>query len=404
MTRMHNIGNTDADSASYSSTTHPSQTGQWPHGFLPKDRFPLLIELLNQSFDEVIGPRVDQGAIVYDTVRSARDLPSGWTDVQSPGVYRIQKKSMNQNATSEDSCDEEYFGYNVGPHSWKKYLFPPLTTLMRSKKTTEGWQMETAIDPIQRRVLLGVRACELAAIAVQDKVFLTSGTVDPVYQTRRNHLFIIAVNCTQAASSCFCTSMNTGPECQSGFDLAMTELSDGFIIEVGSEAGHTLFESLSIRSANMDQLERGRKRRARATEQITKHLNTDGIRDRLLSQLENPHWNDIATRCLSCANCTMVCPTCFCSSVDEVHDLTDEEIVRQRRWDSCFNIDISHLSGGPVRDTIRSRYRQWLTHKLATWIDQFDTSGCVGCGRCITWCPVGIDLTKEVATLCEEKP
>jgi ferredoxin len=196
--------------------------------------------------------------------------------------------------------------------------------------------------------------------------------------------------------------MNSGPECRSGFDLAMTELSDGFLVEVGSDAGQTIFESLKLRTVTTDEIDRGRTRRARAVDQITKRMNTDGIRDRLLSQLENPHWNDIASRCLSCANCTMVCPTCFCSSVDEVHALTDDEIVRQRRWDSCFNVDISHLSGGPVRDTIRSRYRQWLTHKLATWIDQFDTSGCVGCGRCITWCPVGIDLTKEVATLCEE--
>ena len=370
---------------------------EWPLGFLPKDQLPTLIELLNKSFDEVIGPRVDQGAIVYDAIRSASELPQGWTDVQSPGVYRLEKKR----GSSENSNDGEYFGYNVGPHSWKKYLFPPLTTLMRSKKTTDGWQMESTVEPVKRRVLLGVRACELAAIAIQDKVFLTSGTVDPIYQKRRNHLFIIAVNCTQAASTCFCTSMNSGPECCSGFDLAMTELSDGFLVEVGSDAGRTIFGSLKTRAATMDEIDRGRIRRRQAVDQITKRMNTDGIRDRLLSQLENPHWNDIASRCLSCANCTMVCPTCFCSSVDEVHALTDEEIVRQRRWDSCFNVDMSHLSGGPVRDTIRSRYRQWLTHKLATWIDQFDTSGCVGCGRCIAWCPVGIDLTKEVATLCE---
>ena len=403
MTPIHLGNNSDATStSSKSSSNHTQDRNQWPHGFLPKEQFPAFIDLLNQSFDEVIGPRVDQGAIVYDAIRSASELPHGWTDVQSPGVYRLERKSSIDDSRIDHSCEEEYFGYNVGPHSWKKYLFPPLTTLMKSKKTTDGWQMEMTAEPIKRRVLLGVRACELAAIAIQDKVFLTSGTVDPIYQTRRNHLLIIAVNCTQAASTCFCTSMNSGPECRSGFDLAMTELSDGFLVEVGSDAGQTIFESLKLRTVTTDEIDRGRIRRARAVDQITKRMNTDGIRDRLLSQLENPHWNDIASRCLSCANCTMVCPTCFCSSVDEVHALTDDEIVRQRRWDSCFNVDISHLSGGPVRDTIRSRYRQWLTHKLATWIDQFDTSGCVGCGRCITWCPVGIDLTKEVATLCEE--
>jgi ferredoxin len=98
----------------------------------------------------------------------------------------------------------------------------------------------------------------------------------------------------------------------------------------------------------------------------------------------------------------MVCPTCFCASVQETTDLSGEQVDRRRQWDSCFNFDFSYLNGGVVRDQVRSRYRQWLTHKLATWWDQFGLSGCVGCGRCITWCPVGIDLTQEVAALREQ--
>jgi ferredoxin len=128
-------------------------------------------------------------------------------------------------------------------------------------------------------------------------------------------------------------------------------------------------------------------------------LETKDLKDKLLNQLENPHWEDIASRCLGCTNCTLVCPTCFCHSVEEVADLTQDRIVRERQWDSCFNLAFSHSGGGSVRNDIRSRYRQWMTHKLAYWIDQFGSSGCVGCGRCITWCPVGIDLTAEVATL-----
>jgi sulfhydrogenase subunit beta (sulfur reductase) len=352
----------------------------------------LLIDRLIERGHEVVGPRIDQGAIVYDTIRNIDELPVGWTDDQQPGVYRIQPRQ-----------DQEFFGYNVGPHSWKKYLFPPLTTLMRSRRTEQGWAMEPPPPDEKRYALLGVRACELAALAVQDRVFCGPGTVDPLYQLRRSRLFIIAVQCTQAAATCFCTSMGTGPECRSGFDLALTELEDGFLMEIGSEAGSEVAESLPKRPASPQDIARGEVRRQRAVDQITRQMNTEGIRDRLLAQLNHPHWEDVAQRCLSCANCTMVCPTCFCHSVDDVHELTDEEIVRQRRWDSCFNVDFSHVAGGPVRDSIRSRYRQWLTHKLATWIDQFGTSGCVGCGRCITWCPVGIDLTREVAVLCEEK-
>jgi formate hydrogenlyase subunit 6/NADH:ubiquinone oxidoreductase subunit I len=348
----------------------------------------LLDHLADQGY-EIVGPRIDQGAIVYDTIQRVDDLPRGWTDDSQPGVYRLKPRS-----------DNEHFGYNVGPHSWKKYLFPPLTEVMRSRRTADGWTMESPPAENRRYAFLGVRACELAAIAVQDKVFLGSEYRDPVYQLRRSQLFIIAVNCTQAASTCFCTSMGTGPECTSGFDLAFTEIEGGFLMVIGSEAGRTAADTIDKRPASAEESLGGSQRRQRATDQIVRHLETDGIRDRLLSKLDHPHWDDVASRCLSCANCTLVCPTCFCHSVDEVHDLVDDEIVRNRRWDSCFNVDFSHVAGGSVRDTTRARYRQWLTHKLATWIDQFGTSGCVGCGRCIAWCPVGIDLTQEVATLC----
>jgi formate hydrogenlyase subunit 6/NADH:ubiquinone oxidoreductase subunit I len=195
--------------------------------------------------------------------------------------------------------------------------------------------------------------------------------------------------------------MGTGPRCRQGFDLALTELPDGFIVEIGSEAGAEVAAEMPLRVATEEDSQRGEAARQQAVGQITRHMETDGIRDKLLSRLEHPRWDNVAERCLSCANCTLVCPTCFCSTVDEVSDLTNDEVIRKRRWDSCFNFEFSHVSGGPVRNNIRSRYRQWLTHKLASWIDQFGTSGCVGCGRCITWCPVAIDITEEVAAICE---
>ncbi len=130
-----------------------------------------------------------------------------------------------------------------------------------------------------------------------------------------------------------------------------------------------------------------------------RHLDTTDIHDLLLNNLEHPRWAEVAERCLSCANCTMVCPTCFCASVEEVSDLSGDNVRRERAWDSCFTMEHSYTNTGTVRKTTASRYRQWLTHKLATWSDQFGTSGCVGCGRCVTWCPVAIDLTEEVAAI-----
>jgi sulfhydrogenase subunit beta (sulfur reductase) len=356
--------------------------------FIARNELQRLIDLLIGLGYQVIGPTISQQAIVYDQIESIDDLPRGWTDVQEPGKYRLMPRD-----------DDALFGYVVGPHSWKRFLFPPLATVASADRTAEGWQMRTPEETPPRYAFLGVRACELAAIAVQDRVFLTGGYVDPIYRARREACCLIAVNCTQAASTCFCTSMETGPACTRGFDLSLTEIAGGFTIDVGSDLGTMLAAKLAVRQPEASELQEAAENRQRAVDQITRHLDTTDIHDLLLSNLEHPRWNDVATRCLSCTNCTMVCPTCFCSSVSEVTDLTGDHVDRQRQWDSCFNFDFSYMNGGVVRNTIRSRYRQWLTHKLATWIDQFGTSGCVGCGRCITWCPVAIDLTAEVAAI-----
>ena len=347
-----------------------------------------LIKALLEDGYQVVGPTIDQQAIVYGEIKSTDDLPRGWTDLQEAGTYRLQRRE-----------DDAYFGYVVGPHSWKKYLFPPVTLVASADLGEHGWQMRTPEpDPI-KYAFLGVRACELAAIRIQDKVFLGGPFVDPTYEARRSKSFIVAVNCTQAAPTCFCTSMNTGPRCDSGFDLALTETSDGFLIEVGTKAGQVIAALLPVRPANSTEIGNAEIARQQAADQITRRLDTDGLRDLLMNNLRHPHWEEIAQRCLSCTNCTMVCPTCFCSSVSEVPDLTGEHVDRERHWDSCFNPDFSYMNGSPTRNSISSRYRQWMTHKLATWHDQFGSSGCVGCGRCITWCPVGIDLTKEVVAL-----
>ncbi|QDU27196.1 Anaerobic sulfite reductase subunit A [Anatilimnocola aggregata] len=364
------------------------ETDDRPPRYLAKAAFNRLFAVLAERGYQVLGPTIDQEAIVYAPIRSVEDLPRGWTDEQAPGKYRIVRRD-----------DEQWFGFVVGPHSWKRYLFPPLTTVSKADKTADGWQFKSADDSPPKQAFLGVRACEIAAIQVQDRVFLNGSFVDPVYQRQRSQSLIIAVNCTQAAPTCFCTSMNTGPECQSGYDIALTELPEGFVVETGTPEGAAIVADLETRPVEADDLGAAKIARQQAVDQIQRSLNTDGIRNLLLGNLNHSRWDDVASRCLSCSNCTMVCPTCFCASVEEVADLSGDHVERQRKWDSCFSIDFSYMNGGEVRDQIRSRYRQWLTHKLASWIDQFGTSGCVGCGRCITWCPVGIDLTEEVAAI-----
>ncbi len=361
-----------------------------PMKWLPRQELQRLIDVLQQRGYQVIGPTKRDTAIVYEPIDQAAQLPAGWTDDQSPATYRIR-----------ETKNDRQFYFNSSPDSWKKYLYPARQELTGATLTKDGWKFASKIADPPRRALLGIRACDLAAIRIQDRVFSEGDYVDPVYTRRREAVLLIAVQCSTAAPTCFCTSMDTGPKCHAGFDIALTETDEGFCVETGSEMGASIVAELQLASADSEQTALAANETNNAIRAITKRLDTTDIHDLLLEHLEHPHWSEVAQRCLSCTNCTMVCPTCFCATVNELSDLDQTEVTRVRQWDSCFNLDFSYTAGGTVRNDVRSRYRQWLTHKLATWHDQFDTSGCTGCGRCITWCPVGIDLTEEVAAIRE---
>lgn len=343
----------------------------------------------------VIGPTVRDAAVVLDELSSPADLPVGVGDVQDGGSYRLRHRD-----------DDAAFGFAAGPQSWRRFLSPPRELLWRAKRSQEGFAVDdgagTPSAGLGRYAFVGVRACDLRAIEVQDLVFNSHAAPDPRYASRRADALIIAVNCTEPGGTCFCASVGTGPRCASGFDLALTELLDGghrFVVEVGSDAGAEMLASVPRRPAASDEVGRAAMLVDDAAGRMGRVMDADGLRDLLAVTLDHPRWQEVAERCLACGNCTLVCPTCFCSTVEDTTDLSGEHAERWRRWDSCFTGEFSFLHGGSVRPSVRSRYRQWLTHKLGTWHDQFGTSGCVGCGRCITWCPVGIDLTEEVAAL-----
>ncbi len=360
-------------------------------------KFGTLFSLLQEDGYTVVGPTVRDQAIVYDELEKVDDLPIGITDEQLPGSYRIKKRE-----------DAAYFGYNVGPHSWKKYLFPPKRKLWEAdRKEGKLTVLKEPINP-QKMAFLGVRSCEIEAIFIQDKVFLEGAYVDPYYQSQRENVLVIAVNCTQAASTCFCRSMETGPKAKRGYDLSLTEVVNDrehyFVVDVGSDKGKAILDSLSLPQCREEEVEKAEKGIGQAVDTMDRQLGVDTkeINTLLYRNMESSRWDEVAKRCLSCANCTLACPTCFCSDVEDTTDLTGDHAERWKSWGSCFNVDHSYLSGGAVRSSTKSRYRQWLTHKVGSWIDQFGTSGCVGCGRCIAWCPVGIDLREELAAIREQ--
>jgi ferredoxin len=347
----------------------------------------------------VIGPTVQDGAIVLGELSSAADLPFGWGVRLEPGGYQLRHRD-----------DTAAFGHAAGPQSWKQFLHPPREQLWSATRTADGFELSSGREDAEppRYAFLGVRPCDLRAIAIQDRVLAQPGSR---YAARRARLFIIAVNCTEPGETCFCASMGTGPAADgSVYDLALTELLDetgrqspSFLIDVGSEQGAEILEQVPSERAGEAAVRRARSAVDAAAGLMGRQMETGDLRELMADSHQAARWDDVAARCLTCGNCTMACPTCFCTTVEDTTDLTGEHAERWERWDSCFDLDFSYLHGGSVRLSAKSRYRQWLTHKLGTWHDQFGSSGCVGCGRCIVWCPVGIDITEEVKALRAER-
>ena len=353
---------------------------------------------LRRAGYQVIGPTMRDGAIVLAELASAEDLPYGWGVRLEPGGYRLRRRS-----------DTAAFGHAAGPQSWKPFLHPPRSKLWSARQTAGGFEPETGNEAVPKQAFLGVRPCDLRAIFIQDRV-LGSGThASSTYAARRAAAFIVAVSCTEPGETCFCSAMGSGPQAGPGFDLALTELTgpagEGghrFLVDVGTPAGAAILAEVPHRPAAGATVAAARSAVASAAEHMGRSMDTMGLPELMATSRDAARWDDVAARCLTCGNCTMVCPTCFCTTVEDTTDLTGEHAERWQSWDSCFDLDFSYLHGGSVRVSGKSRYRQWLTHKLGTWHDQFGSSGCVGCGRCIVWCPVGIDITVEVAALRAE--
>ncbi|MGE5225603.1 MAG: 4Fe-4S dicluster domain-containing protein [Planctomycetaceae bacterium] len=356
--------------------------------FLDRDGFERMLAMLAERGYDVIGPTVRDGAIVLDRIEGVEDLPRGVREVHGPGSYRL-----------EETGEDRLFAWAHGPDAGKRFLFPPRETIRSGTRDEHG---RASVHPAPladvRYAFVGLRSCDLHAIEIQDRVFLMA---DPAYRERRERSLFIGVNCEEPGATCFCSSMATGPRCSSGFDLALTELADGgFTVDIGTPAGAELLDALRATKAVGARIAESYAVTEHAIERIRTHLDDAADVPALLQRnREHPRWDEVAERCLTCTSCTMVCPTCFCHDLVDAVSLDGTRWSREREWASCFSETFSHMASGNVRSSARSRYRQWLTHKFSSWVDQFGTSGCVGCGRCITWCPVGIDVTEEIEAI-----
>ena len=368
--------------------------------FIPKSNLKKIIQLFQNDNFKVIGPQEDQGAIVYDEIENEHSFPKGKKDLQSPGKYQLV-----------DERSERYFQWSNGPSAIKPYLFAPRETLWTATPTDNGFVFkEPELDP-QPLAFIGIKPCDLSALMIQDQHFLLGDYEDPYYKKRRENIFLVVVNCVEPSSQCFCHSTGDGPSVlkethpyYSHCDWVMDELNDGFIIHAVSDKGSELLQRLTSVPATETQKQQANNQRQQSLESMqfrkAPHLSPE-TKDKMMGSLQNKQWDEVAEICLACGNCTAVCPTCFCHQEQDHAALLGDSTEHSREWDSCFNQAHSYIHGKQVKDSIKTRYQQWMTHKLSSWVDQYGRIGCVGCGRCTTWCPAGIDFSKHANDIVE---
>ena len=355
---------------------------------LPAERFDVLFEVLKKQGFDIWGVHEKDDALTLAPIDGPADLPRGRIDDTGPGKMRLI-----------DGSRDAYFDHTLPMQGLKRLVYPPQDKVFETGEDYMFTEPPVDAKPI---AVIGARSCDLVALETLADVLENGPYPDHRFAERRQALFLVAVNCTRAAKTCFCTSMNSGPRAESGYDLALTELfnSDGhrFLIEAGGERGQAVLDAMSVDEATDKDRHAANIISSTVAASMTRSI-PDDARETLKSSYDHPQWSDIGERCMDCANCTLVCPTCLCSTIEDRSSLDGSIAERWRRWDSCFIRDFSYIHGGVVRKETASRYRQWMTHKLTHWHDQFGRSGCVGCGRCIAWCPVGIDITAEIRAI-----
>ena len=363
-------------------------------GWLGKAHLHSLFEALHRQGYKIIGPTVRDGTIVFDTVSAPSELTRSVIDLQQSGRYTLVEDKSNR-----------YFSWNTGPQALKPLLFKPRQTLWTCSDNDGQLQFKPATQDVEPIAVIGVRACDLAALALHDQHFLHGAYIDDFYQQRRKNILLIAVNCSRSNDQCFCVSTGDGPEVTFYYDMLLDELDDGFVVQSGSEHGLEIIRQLKLNPATQTQEQTAKRQTSKAKrEQGNRKLPELDELIKLVDNLKKKDWQDIAERCLACGTCTPVCPTCFCSAQESDPDLFQSNSEQVRVWDSCFSEEHGHIFGKNYRPDIRERYRQWVLHKLVFWHQQYGRSGCVGCGRCSTWCPVAIDLVDEASSLVSRLP
>ena len=265
-----------------------------------------------------------------------------------------------------------------------KSLFLPQSEVMFQVQKN---QLVSTEDEVRSRVVVGIHPCDVRAMQLLDTIFLTEDDQDPYWAKKRERTTIVALGCDDPGETCFCSSVGTGPFDSRGADAMLTEVGGDYLAEIHTKKGQALFDHLP--DASPELIEAGRTLQAAAVDQMHKPFDLTGVKEQLYSIFESGFWQQVQQTCLGCGVCTFLCPTCFC------FDIVDEAQrgERVRNWDTCmFRIYSQEASGHNPRPTKTERTRQRIMHKYAYWLENIDEIGCTGCGRCVRYCPVDLDI------------
>jgi sulfhydrogenase subunit beta (sulfur reductase) len=279
----------------------------------------------------------------------------------------------------------------------KGILFPQSEILFNYRSEGDTVAIEVPSNEEKPYLIFGVHPCDAMSLTMLEKVF-GGKYKDPYYLERKSKAVVVSTGCPHPPPTCFCTSVGGGPFSPTGSDLLFIEIGDEYVIQIVSDKGRKLLEDTGLGEADKEKLALRDNVMKRAEAAMGSRVETGGLKEKLDNLFDDPVWGPLTEKCLGCGICTYLCPTCHC--FDVLDEAVGPDGKRLRIWDSClFPLFTLQASGANPRRTVRERYRQRIMHKFSYLVEEHALIGCSGCGRCVTECPVNLDIRQVLNTI-----
>ncbi|MEW6070064.1 MAG: 4Fe-4S dicluster domain-containing protein [Candidatus Thermoplasmatota archaeon] len=292
----------------------------------------------------------------------------------------------------------EYSNSTIPP---KQIIFPQSEVLFKFQLTRKITELQVPVTEGKEKIILWLRPCDAKSFLILDKIF-DSEYKDNNYINKRKTTTLVGLSCNSPSSNCFCTSIKGSPFSKENLDVLFTELDKSYYVEVITKKGEELIEkaprlfSEVSKEASIKKVEL----QAEAERKIVRSVEVNKITEKLKAIYESAFWDSIGEKCIACGICAYLCPTCHCFDINDEVSITRAKGARIRTWDYCTHqLYTLQASGFNPRPTQKYRVRNRVYHKFKYFQDNFNSTGCVGCGRCVEYCPVNIDVSEILSKI-----